>query len=331
MDTNWMGAIKKLVIIFLIPVGTFIVLSLLTSMKGIVLFENAGHVQTFVRSTAIIAFTAWALAINLNSGRFDFSLGSMAILSSIMGTQITILYNLPPYLLPILTILIAGGLGLFSGILYILLKLPPIITSVGVMLFYEALSYLVTGGEGLLISTKFNLLTLPSTQNLLIILVIGFLFVFFIMNYTRFGYNHKALQHGQIISANTGLPEKRNALVSYTIAGMLMGVVGFINMTTQGFTSVALNFSSISAMFIAFLPMFIGSFIGRFSEERFGILIGSATMGLVTLGFVRLNISNHDQQFINAILLMLFLAYLSNEGRLKGIFSYKNQPIKNID
>lgn len=330
MNTNWIGAIKKLLIIFLIPIGAFIVLSILTNMKGIALFENAGHMKTFVRSTTIIAFTAWALAINLNSGRFDFSLGSMAILSSIIGTQLTILYNLPPYILPVITVLIAGCLGLFSGMLYILLKLPPIITSVGVMLFYEALTYLVTGGEGLLISTKFDLLKLPSTQNLLIILVIGFLFMFFMMNYTRFGYNHKALQHGQEIAVNTGLPEKRNALASYTIAGMLMGVVGFINMTTQGYTSVALNFSSISAMFIAFLPMFIGSFIGRFSEERFGILIGSATMGLVTLGFVRLNIANHNQEFINAILLMLFLAYLSNEGRLKNIFSYRNRTINKV-
>ena len=330
MGKNWIGVTKKIFIIFLIPIGTFIVLSMLTNMKGIVLFENAGHIKTFVRSTAIIAFTAWALAINLNSGRFDFSLGAIAILSSIIGTQITLIYSFPAFMLPIITVLVAGALGLFSGGLYIILKLPPIITSVGVMLFYEAMTYIITGGEGLLISTKFELLTLPSTRNILLILIIGFLFMFFIMNHTKFGYNHEALKHGQGISVNTGLPEKRNALASYMIAGMLMGIVGFINMTTQGYTSVALNFSSISAMFIAFLPMFIGSFIGRYSEERFGILIGAATMGLVTLGFVRLNIANHNQQFTNAILLMIFLAYLSNEARLKNVLSFRNQSIKKV-
>lgn len=318
---------KNLGIIVSIPVGVFIILSILTQMQGTSLFANAGHVQTFVRSTTIITFTAWALALNLQSGRFDFSLGSMAILSSIIGTQITINYDLPAFLLIFMIVFVAGLLGLFSGLVYITLKLPPIITSVGIMLIYEAMTFIVTGGQGLLISTQFELLVLPSTRNLLIVLLVGFAIVYLIMNHTQFGYNHKALQHGQEIAVNTGLPEKRNAILTYILAGMLMGVVGFINMTTQGFTAVALNFSSISAMFIAFLPMFIGGYIGRFSEERFGIFIGSLTMGLVTLGFVRLNLPRQTQEFVNAILLMAFLAYLNNQGRLKSIFAFRKKSV----
>ncbi|MCK0472787.1 ABC transporter permease [Halalkalibacter sp. APA_J-10(15)] len=329
MNKKWIDMIKRMSIIIALPLGMFLILSFLTSLQGVQLFNNAGHVQTFVRSTAIIAFTAWALALNLNSGRFDFSLGSMALLSSIVGTQLTIMFDLPAVFLIILTVLIGGLLGFISGMIYIILKLPPIITSVGVMLLYEALSFIVTRGEGLLISTQFQLLTLPTTRNLLIILIVGFLFMYILMNYTRFDYNHKALQHGQEIAVKTGIQEKRNAVATYAITGMLMGVVGFINISAQGFASVALNFSSISAMFIAFLPLFIGGYIGRYSEERFGILIGAVTMGIVTLGFVRLDVAYYNQEFINAILLVLFLAYLNNEGKLSSLFKYNRKTTLN--
>lgn len=309
--------------IIAIPLLALLVFWILTSLRGIELFENAGHVQTFVRSTTIIAFTAWALALNLNSGRFDFSLGSMAILSSIVATKLTVSYDLPAFSLLFSTVIIAGVLGLISGLIYVTLKLQPIIISVGVMLIYEALTFIITDGQGVLISTSFDLLVLPSTRNMILITTVGFLIIYAIMNYTTFGYNHKALQHGQQISVNTGLKEKRNALMTYVFAGMLMGVVGFINMTTQGFTSATINFGSISIMFVAFLPMFIGGYVGRFSEERFGILIGAATMGIVTLGFVRLNVQSHTQEFVNALLLMGFLTYLNNQGRLMKLFKLK--------
>lgn len=45
--------------------------------------------DNFVVYTAIVMITTIALSINLNSGRFDFSLGAMAALSSIIGAKIS--------------------------------------------------------------------------------------------------------------------------------------------------------------------------------------------------------------------------------------------------
>ena len=45
--------------------------------------------DNFVVYIAIVMITTIALSINLNSGRFDFSLGSMATLSSVLGAKIT--------------------------------------------------------------------------------------------------------------------------------------------------------------------------------------------------------------------------------------------------
>ena len=126
-------------------------------------------------------------------------------------------------------------------------------------------------------------------------------FVFCALN--NFGYVMKALQFWQKLAVHTGIKERRNAVACYMIAGLLMGVVGSINITTRGSASVALNFSTISLMFVSFLPLFLGGFIGRFSEERVGIFIGSITSAIITLGFVRLDITTQMQSLINAIIL----------------------------
>ena len=47
--------------------------------------------------------------------------------------------------------------------------------------------------------------------------------------------------NGQKISVNTGIKEVKNCLISYTICGVLMGVVGFISATNIGTVQISLN------------------------------------------------------------------------------------------
>lgn len=306
-----------------IPVGSLLLFLVVCSIQGIGLFETQGHVLTFVRSAVIISFTAWALSLNLNSGRFDFSIGSISLLSSMIGAKIAVELNLPPFAMFTVIVLFGGLLGLVSGLVYVTLKLPPLITSLGMTLIYEALTFVVTNGEGVLISTNQSLIQLSSLENLIWMGCIGLALVYFVCNFTNFGYNMKALQFGQKIAVQTGIKEKRNALACYLLAGLLMGVVGSINITTRGSASVALNFSSISLMFVAFLPLFVGGFIGRFSEEKFGIFLGALTSAMITLGFVRLEVSTQMQSLINAIILLVFLMYLNNDNKVKELIALK--------
>ena len=44
--------------------------------------------DNFIIYAAIVMITTIALSINLNSGRFDFSLGSMAALSAVVAAKI---------------------------------------------------------------------------------------------------------------------------------------------------------------------------------------------------------------------------------------------------
>ena len=83
----------------------------------------------------------------------------------------------------------------------------------------------------------------------------------------------------------------------------------------------ALNFGSIAIMFTAFLPMFIGGYIGRYSNEKIGYLLAALCMSMLNSTFAAFSnqISASAQSIINALLLVLFLIYLSNEHRLRSL------------
>lgn len=306
-----------------IPLMTLLLFIVICRVNGVSLITTKGHLLTLIKSTVVIGFTSWALSLNLNSGRFDFSIGSIALLSSIISAKFAIMLSLSPVAMLFIGIVIGAVLGCISGLLYIILKLPPLITSLGVTLIYEALTFVVTNGEGLLISTNLNLLQISTIPWLIVIGVLGLIVMYLLMNYTSYGYNHAALQYDQKISNNTGINERKNVVLSYTLAGLLMGVVGCINLTTKGSASVSLNFSSISTMFIAFLPLFIGGFIGRFSEEIFGVFLGAITAAVITLGFVRLDVTSQMQALVNAVILLLFLIYLNNEKKFVQLLRKK--------
>ena len=314
-----------------IPVFTFVLLQIICGVHGKFIISNAKGFNNFVIYTAIVMITTIALSINLNSGRFDFSLGSMAALSSAIAAKLT--YQIlcggsgsAPVMM-ILTVAFGLLLGLISGLLYVILHLPPIITSLGVTLVYEGILFTITSGRYMMTEVQNKSMTSFTGHWIWGALIIAVVLIVMIIIYdhTKFGYDYKALREGQKVAVNTGLKEISNAIGCYTICGGLMGMVGFLNAArNSNIEGGQLNFGSISIMFTAFLPMFIGSYIGRYINEKVGFLFAALCMSMLNSTFAVFanQVNASMQSIINALLLVIFLIYLNNEGLLKRIFSF---------
>lgn len=277
--------LKKIIGTLCIPVVTLLVMILLCQRNGVVFFESEGNWILFFRATATVMLTTFALSLNLNSGRFDFSIGAI----------------------------------------YVIVKLPPIIVSLGVTLFYEGMAFALTDGYGVSFVANKELTSFPGVLNYVLVIVIGLVLFIAIFDYTQFGYEYKSLLSGQKVSVNTGIHEVSNAVICYTIAGGFMGVVGFISASNTGNIQMSLNFGSIGVMFTAFLPMFIGGFIGRFCNEKIGYLLGAVTTAFISLMYARLNVDASIQQIVTAVILVLFLIYLNNENKVIELVMLKKK------
>ena len=315
--------ISKILGIGTIPAATFLMMYLLCSLQGVRMFETEGNWIVFFRAAASVMLTTFALSINLNSGRFDFSIGSVSLLSSVISSSVCISMGMNAWAMLVISLAAGIILGLASGLVYVMVKLPPIIVSLGVALFYEGLAFAITEGYGVSFVANAELTGFPKVENYLLIIAAALIAVIVIFDYTSFGYEYKALLSGQKVAVNTGIREIRNAVGCYAIAGGLMGVVGFISATNTGTVQMALNFGSIGVMFTAFLPMFIGSFIGRFCNEKIGYLLGAVTTAFISLMYARLNVDSSVQQIVTAMILVVFLIYLNNENKIRELVMLK--------
>ncbi|WP_026516852.1 ABC transporter permease [Butyrivibrio sp. MC2021] len=323
-----MSTPKRIVNALAMPVVTLVVLQTLCLLNGQSVISNMKSFDNFIVYTAIVMITTMALSINLNSGRFDFSLGSMACLSSIIGAKIT--YGIlsggngsAPVMLCIS--LVAGVvLGLISGLTYCTLRLPPIIVSLGVTLVYEGIMYTITGGKYVMSEVQNPSMSALTGTWVYAALIIAAVLAFMIITFdkTAFGYDYNALKSGQKVAVATGINEVKNTLICYGISGGLMGIVGTLNAARN--TTInggQLNFGSIAIMFTAFFPMFIAGYIGRFTNEKIGFLLAAVCMSLLNSTFAVFSNSVNAtmQSIINAVLLVVFLIYLNNNDLIKRL------------
>ncbi len=311
-----------------IPFAFAIILLTVCILNGRMFLTNGQLIANFFSYAAIVMLTTFALSINLGSGRFDFSIGSIATLSAVIGAKVT--YAMlgggtgSAVMMCVVCALAGAVLGMLSGVLYVLLKLPPIITSLGVTLIYEGVCFVLTGGSYIRSELgNDSILTIRTSWEAPLVLMIAvFLVIYYIFDRTKFGYEYKALKEGQKVSVNIGIREIPNAVICYMICGALMGLVGFIQAARNtNINAGVLNFGSISIMFIAFLPMFIGGFIGRYSNDKLGYALAALCMSLLNSMFgVMTDILNSSaQSIITAALLVLFLIFLNNEQTCKDI------------
>lgn len=321
---------KKIVGTLTIPVIVAVVLLIICAANGKAMIANRTSLNYFVLYTAVVMITTMALSINLNSGRFDFSLGAMAVLASVLSSKLT--YALlgggagSAILMLCLNLVFGALIGLFSGTLYVTLRIPPIITSLGVTLIFEGVTFTITGGKYVMDEVRNASMSSFSGNwywSALLMLAVLVLIIW-LFDHTRFGYDYKALQSGQKVAVNTGIREVPNAVWCYVICGALMGIVGFLNaVRSSNINGGSLNFGSIGIMFTAFLPMFIGGYIGRFSNDKLGYLMAALCMSMLNSTFAAFSnqVTASTQSIINALLLVVFLIYLNNEGLLKKLFS----------
>lgn len=320
----------------IIPVVFLVVLEVICIANGKQMISNLISFNNFVIYTAIVMITTMALSINLNSGRFDFSLGSMALLSSVISAKLTYAIlgggsGSAPVMLA-LSIIIGAAIGLVSGLLYVMLRIPPIITSLGVTLIFEGITYTITEGKYVMSEVQNSSMAAFSSTWIwaLLIIVVVLVLMILIFDHTRFGYDYNALKSGQRVSVNTGIKEVGNAIKCYAMCGALMGIVGFLNaVRNTNINGGQLNFASIGIMFTAFLPMFIGGYIARYSNDKIGYFLAALCMSMLNSTFAAFSntISASAQSIINAVLLVVFLIYLNNEGLLKKIF----KPVKKAE
>lgn len=233
-----------------VPLIAYFLLNILCQMNGKVLFGSAIDVRAFAKNTVATACLAWAISFNLMTGRFDFSLGAVSILSVIVGGNLAINMNLGPIPMLLFSVVVGGFLSLISGLVYIAFNLSPIIITLGITLIYESITFTINNAQGVNIIGKSIYTNLINPIYAFAICGVTLMILIVLFNFTKFGYDARALAHGQGVCVNSGIKEKRNAVLIFVISGMVAAITGCMNLAFNGKVDATLNLGTMSDILV---------------------------------------------------------------------------------
>ena len=288
----------------------------LTNLTGKTGFGTGPDFMTILYNMVFSGFIALAMSYNLTSGRLDFSIGSVLILSLIAGGTLAKQWNVGPVLFVL--IIVAFGLlcGLVSGMLYVTLRLPAMVTSLGVTMIFEAIAFALNKSKGIRMIGRFDVLIWGKPPYSLVLMGIALIILIYILNYTKFGYNSRSLRTGQKNAVDVGIDENLNAVLSYVIAGGLIALAGVMYMCQYGYIAPQTGLSSSSFMMGAFLPVFIGGALARYSDRNIGVIVGAFIQATISSGIVKMGASSSMKTVIDGAIVLIFLIYLSNSYKI---------------
>lgn len=303
------------------PVACLIVAFILSAASGKSLFQSVNNFWVFM-STVLTTFIAmWALNTNLNSGRMDFSLGATGILAALLASKVlgtAVSYNTLSGVVSFLSLTVLFGMiiGLVGGLVYILTRLPAIVTSIGMCLVFEGVAAIVEGKSGTVqyratgtFAAKFT----SQPVNIILILVIIIFLMSLIICYSRFGYNKNALVYNQKIACETGINEIVSCIFCYILAGALIGLYEVLQDMSSTFMTISVDLGSSTTVFRNFLPIFIGSMMTKYSNQLISSFFACVATTLLTRGLdnaAAIGITSPISSLITSVMILLVLTYM---------------------
>lgn len=317
MQVSVMKRMTNLLKTFLFPIAIYLLILIVTLLMSKNGYASAGAFDRIIRGSVLTTITAYAIALPLSGGRWDFAPGIIIILSGIVGSNLAIQWGAGPLILLMVTIGAAVVLSLLEGLLYLWIRVPTIIVSLGVVMMYEALSGVVFGGSGTQLYMYPDLTIFARSPWIYIVLALIMVLFYFLLGYTKFGYDTRSLSANPRLAINMGVKEKKNILITYLVVGVLLGIAAVINASTV-LVSPAGNLSSTSLMFSSMGPVLVGLYLARFTNLPLGIFAGALGMNALSYGMVVMGIDSSLHTVIIGIFIVGFMGYTSNQEAIRA-------------
>lgn len=333
--------IKRAAGMAVIPLICYAVMEVACLAVGGRLFPDDNTWFIFFRGLTYVLLLSFGVSINLHTGRFDFSTGAVMLISGVIGARAAVATGAGPLLMLLVAVACGCVFAGISGILYITLRLPPMIIGLGMTLVLEGVTAIITGGlkpVGFGTDPSFyRFVTTPAAM--IPIIIVSLIIMVVLFHYTRFGYDYRALAAGQRIAAAAGVRERVNALICYLVSGAFLGAAGALSVCSTNGVTPTISFSTIGSMFACFLPLFFSGFIMKFCNKQVAIFLGCIGYELIQIGFgqisfMRAYFTSDIYKVVEAAILVLFLIYLNNEEKIIEFVTLKKwlrreRPVEN--
>ncbi len=262
-------------------------------------FMTVSNLLNITEQTSINAIIAVGMTFVIISAGIDLSVGSiMAFSGVILASALQAGFSLPVAI--IIGLSIGALCGVINGVLISYGKLPPFISTLGMMSVARGAALLSSGGRPVSgFSESFRFLATGKILHIpmpVLIMAIVFLIAHFVLTRTKLGRYTYAIGGNEEAALLSGVNVKHYKIYIYAISGLLSGVAAVILTarlnSAQPIAGIMYELDAIAATVIGGTSLVGG--VGTIT----GTLIGALIMGVLRNGLNLLGVSSFIQQTV---------------------------------
>jgi ribose transport system permease protein len=270
-------------------------------------FLTFANVVNILRDGSYIFIIAAAATFVLVGGGLDLSVGSVFALSSVSCALFMSAGGWPVPLAVLAGIGVGTLCGLVNALIIVYARIPPLVTTLGMLYIARGLTWVITGGRGTQ-SLPDIFGSIASFRVFGVPMVVFYAAVIGIVAHValesmRYGYNVRATGGNRESARATGINVKRTTFMMFVVSGTSAGLAGVLmaSRLTSGQPSIGqgLELQVITAVIVGGTSLFGG--IGTIA----GTLLGTLMIATLNNGLVAIQIDPLWQNVVIGIVLML--------------------------
>lgn len=275
-------------------------------------FGSPDQMLTYLQTGLIYAVGGCGLYFIVVMGLWDFSIGSVLVLSCLLSIGFSQMFGIVGLL--VAPILCGAILGAANGLAYIKLRIPSLIVTVGLSLIYESMSVFASGWAGTRLGDAYKLFG-GYPWNLILALAAFFL-CGFILKYTKIGTYVNAIGANELTAKNMGVNVDKYKFLAFVLCSMFVGIMAVLYI---GYGTAQTPMTGMLSQSLNFKPL-MGTFFGlafkKYGHPVVAIVVGEFIISMIFAGFVSLGMPVTINNVVTGVTLLIIVCITTK--RIKG-------------
>lgn len=289
-------------------------------------FLTFTNIVSLLHAAAPMMVIASGLALVVFTGKLDISVGSVAFLTTSIGTLLMVRNGVDPITTLVILLVLGVLFGMINGFIVVVLKISPLIATLGMMIILRGIGLELTKSTTISLPEDVrrlgNLSIGPIFVDIIVALVL-MLLVHLMVTRTPLGRWLIAIGNDQDTAARLGIRVNFVTFMSFVLSSLLATIGGVLTLLQVGASSSSigsgLEFTAVSVVVIGGISLFGGE----------GSILPGALRGVLILEIIRNGLNQvgadpYAYRFVNGAIIFVAMYADSLRSRLPS-------PVRNFD